>query len=963
MSEAIKLSRSEIAPLVAAARGYESVESEQAKDFAERAGIGDGRTKEGKHFKSLVSEDSVLVMPWYSASIGGDGGALLEATPSSFQVRPRTPRIDKKTGKSRKYEFLTGNDTVLDIHPAIPRSWLQSAPRYLIAEGLLKGDAALTALLRNHVPVDELGTQEMDRGKASSRNHLSILLDRIPPEDRVVVVSIAGVGNWRHNPEWSSLRLTDKDVLVAFDADVSVNWNVWAMASSLFDFLENTKHAIPYLVDLGSNSDAAEALEENPSFGLDDFFHGAGDWDDVENMLVSELPQRPEKPDEARLGQWRVSADGTAVEKCVPVVDENRNQRGAAWERVDNIGGRIALTSTRRAPTQLEIHGKRFGAGLQDVLVLSTCEVEVSWKSGDETRTATISGPTSILNYPPVDWIRHGATIPADVLTNSSWPPTYGREWLRAVKEHNREQLGSQTIWDAMGWVPVEGSDAAAFVIGEQVVVPSELDPSSISAGVTGDVLDGANKFGVHDVYTGPDLTDPTGRYKLADDIKALSGTYFENGPWLEKRIAATVIAAALRPTVPLPTNSTLFLHGAPQKGKSWTAGQMMSFWQSRPGTWVDSLPGTAADTVASTEHAVARTPIWVSDDLAPNDNRFKAELESSNVNQLIRSVHNGQAKRRMNQDMTAKQVASPRALLVVTAENPPSTASIRQRAVVVELAGLAAPERIERADELAHSSTTAARVTAAAIRVMLELAGDLGWEKFNQELEERRVATKRAARQAFIAMGLEPDSSTRGSQNAADLILGLFPLMALVRHVQNRELDKPAEEFKKGTLSWLICEQVAEDWKQKAATEPGDALFESITSALRAGHAHLIGTRPDEIALYQVGLEDRGHDSPSANGPCIGQFKTFEKGGETINAVLLDPQEAFNVAQRYYPNLIKYGSSAESAWKSAKNLGLMHPHWKDRHGIKQQVRTSDGNRVGWFPTSVEALFGEEKIS
>ena len=242
MSGAHKLAASGIAPLVAEARGYESVAESQAKHFAKVKKIGDGRTKAGTQFLNSFRDDGeILTLPWFRADeLKNSLDDFVKPFASSLQMRPEHPRSDPKTGRPVKYEFLVGQATVLDFHPAALRSWVASAPRVMLAEGLLKGDSALTAMLREYVPTEELSTSS-DHNQVKAMRRLATMMEQIPPSERVAIISLAGVGNWRNNPEWNAIDLRDKQVLIAFDGDVTTNWNVWNMAGQLFTFLGAVK--------------------------------------------------------------------------------------------------------------------------------------------------------------------------------------------------------------------------------------------------------------------------------------------------------------------------------------------------------------------------------------------------------------------------------------------------------------------------------------------------------------------------------------------------------------------------------------------------------------------------------------------------------------------------------------------------------------------------------------------------
>lgn len=94
--------------------------------------------------------------------------------------------------------------------------------------------------------------------------------------------------------------------------------------------------------------------------------------------------------------------------------------------------------------------------------------------------------------------------------------------------------------------------------------------------------------------------------------------------------------------------------------------------------------------------------------------------------------------------------------------------------------------------------------------------------------------------------------------------------------------------------------------------------------------------------------------------GPKIGLATTVKSQdtGEEVRVILFNIEDAFNVAQAKYPNLIQYGASSASSWRNARETGLIHPHWNDKvtRGIKAQINR-DGTKHSGFPISLETLF------
>jgi hypothetical protein len=986
-SGAMKLANSGVAPIIVAARGYESVDEAASKDFAKRWDIGDGRSKRGSQFLNSFRDDGdILVMPWYRAdSLKASAEDFERVSPSSIQMRPQNPRTNEK-GKSVKYEFLVGQDTVLDYHPAVTRAWVNSAPRTMLAEGLLKGDASLTAQLRSadengvrYISDDELFLSPSDQNRVAAMKRLDGLLERIPQTERVAILSLAGVGNWRSNSEWNTINLREREVLIAFDGDVNDNWNVWNMAKQLFDFIEQSKKGIPGLVSIQEFPGIEAVLALEPHLGLDDFFHHVGDWSDISEMLIDGLPQRPEKPDEMMKGEWRVSRDGTFVEECAPVVDSQGTETGVRWERRIGLGGRVKFSETRRAATDEELITGVFGAGVDESQYAVDCAVEVKWTdpiSGDDV-VAEVRGPHSILGYAPADWDRRGAKIPKELMFHPEWPPKKGPEWLQAIKKNEAQLIEARTTWATMGWVPVEGEVSPAFIIGDHVLATTPDAAKRVLPGVKEQALSGASKFGVSDVYTGENFTDPTGKHNLVEDLNTLINVLVEEGPWLRKQIAVTMLALGIRPAVPTPTSCSAYFVGAPGKGKSWSAKQIMSFWQARKGTWKDTLPGSANDTFASTENAVARTPIWVADDLAPSPDRRKAEQMETNIAELIRAVFNKLGRRRMNQDMTAKEVPTPMAVFILTAENESSVQSIRERVVNVEFTGLN-DSAMDKANALSYQTLTAARVTAAVIRMFIQRGERDGWENMMAELGEHHQNGLAFAKEIMVKQGLSAREVERPSEIAADLSLGLVALAWLAKELGQTALVRKFG-WTTGKYGHLLAEQVSTGHQGKSDMAPGKVLIDSIRGLLASGVGHIANiddpnTPPikggeDESQLNSLLGWQMDGQTTKPRGTTLGWFTQVKTKGSTEiqDVIVLSRDDAFNLAQQKYPKRIQFGASQNTSWKNAWDLDLIHPAYVDKRpasGVVIQFRSHGGRaKISGVPVSIDTLFPNDANS
>ena len=947
-----KLAGSAVAPLVAAARGYESLSSEGIKDAANRLRIGALNSRAGSQFKSIVGRNGALMLPWHCPATARRGLTGCRPMPTVPQFRPVDPRFDPDTGKVLKYEFLTGATTTLDVHPATPPGWLDHTPTAAITEGVLKGDALLTGLLRaNGVPDDDL---EFD-GTGDPIDRLRRLLRGLPAPEQLLVVSLAGVASWHRNPEWADISLAGRRVIIAFDGDVTSNWNVWHQAAQLWGKL-TVARASPELLDLFTTSS-----DGRRGIGVDDYLASVGGFPSLMARAVPQLPAEPDRDVPGPIhGEWRINEQRRCAEEFV--VTMTRRGEVGDWVPRSRITGRVKSILCHRSVSEHEAATGTLDATAANMPNTSV-QIEVGWNDPDRGQVGhgLVTGPVALLADEPRDWHRerHGGNLPADLLTHPDWPPD--RAWLTAVKNHRRADIETRTVWDHMGWVPTAGS-TPAYVVGAMAIDRGGSTESAIP-GVDNAVLAGADRFGVIEPEDGDQL-----RAVVLEVLDA-----YLNGTWSDKRVAALVLAAALRPVAARHCNAVVSLVGPKGHGKSFTAATIMSFWQARPGAWgPNRLPGSAQDTVASTELAVSRANIWVVDDLAPSPNRRTADADQDRVGTVIRSVHNRAAKRRSTATMEAREVHDPRALLIVTAENDSKVPSVADRVIRVPITrgSLDSDKAVDRMRDL-MASGRASMVTFAAIRVMATpgpstVSADSTWAGHIAFWDlEFRLATYEA--EEVMAGG----AAARHQDLAADICLGLT--------VWNRlpiSLGLRAEAKMVLNLSDEVYSLVADHHRAQQATGPGQAIVIAVRSLLAAGLAHVQsvdtpGAPPmpggPEAAVInsRLGWIHSADGTSRPGGPTIGYLVNPSGTRGIPPHVLLDPKNSFTQAHRQYPDLIPYGSTEQMSWSSVWTEELItEQHWRRRqagNGAKRVVVrvTVNGTFVEGVPVPLDVLFGE----
>lgn len=975
LSGALKLADSRVAPLVAIARGYSTVESAGSTDFIRNSARLEGRSAQAKQIKGLFDNSSdVLAMPWYSLSAVASFASAharaenqteedwlthLEASVpifqrSMYQFRPAIPQVNQH-GKPLKYVFLKNSNIVIDAHPSTPSGWISSADDVFVTEGVIKADSALTELLLDAgVSVEELSETPTH---VEARAKLSVLMDRVPESDRVLVLAFGGVANWHNKTEWNDIVLRDRRVFVAFDGDVRSNRMVYNQARQFWDFMEN-KGADVNLVDLSlANANLLAQGESPKALGVDDYLsQGHGNWNDLLSLSIRELPTLTAPDDDVVVGGYRISPDGKRLEVGKENPDEYGGSSPAFWAAVPGheIGGNIVRKITQRKPSAKERATGQVDSKVDETEAVVQVEIEVKFigRLGDD-QTAIVTGPVSILAENPADWHKPkiGATVPSELLLSAEWPPLLkGREWVQAVKSFKPEEIEEKTIWNTMGWVPTNGDGACAYIAGSRVIT-DEVGVISTYPGIDETVLPGASSFGVIDSYRfapgDEERINPLPKEEIEERERQIITEVFDalihNGPWVNSAQGAITLAAGLRPCAATRSKSSIFALGEPGSGKTWTAGQIMAFWQSRPGAWSkDSLPGSAKDTIASIEQSIAATMIWAIDDWAPSPDRGKAAEEETKMGDVVRSVFNGAGKRRATATMGTRETLNPIATLIITAENELTVSSARERTIPItfQKGSLGARDKsgepigLDAINSMNTVQGTSSKLSAAVIYSIIErVRTDLD-RKWQALVEWEQTAYEDLKKYASdIALSLEspvdPGSANRQVEMAADICLGLMHLHMLADKlgmkdicdeiVDQRYIFGFDETHSKDTLVYKVMRLVVETYYRKENTRPGQIWVNAIRDMLAAKTGHFVsGERPDHAPFdgsNQIILNDlvgwgvpRGGGPMEPKGAVLGRIYYDKKLDETF--FLLHPQNAFDAAKKNYPSLIQFGAN-----------------------------------------------------
>ena len=972
-SGAFKLADSGVAPLVAAARGYSRIDKTNYAEMARKMQVV-GNSGQGKRFKRTLSapgKDGML-MPWYSLA------GIMKATregerpvPHTYQVRPEFPE-NNDAGKPLKYEFVSNIGTPLDIHPAIPTDWIDTTPVVMFAEGMLKGDSALSAyMVHNGIKYSELRSEGVENPVAKLRE----LLERIPHDERVLIVSIGGVYNASGNAvDWREITLKDRIGWIAFDADIAINPAVHAAANKLSTqlFEKSKMSEILYLNPQVTAGDDGSTTKD----GVDDFLAKRGNWAALINQLDDVMPDAPAKNAEDKPGAWRVGDTGQFVEECVALSNgAGGTVSGYRWERRVEIGGRVVALEARRQPTDQELKTGIFNPNVKNEDIDDAqVEIEVSWHLNGRDYKATVTGPETILSYRPEEWDRKKAVVPRELLLHPEWPPrgAKGESWLSAIKANKPEEVSFKTRWMQMGWVPVQDGDPV-FLIGDQIVGDVESN-TNVLPGISAREIDVIQKYGVGENISG-DFDEEDFREEVRRNFHDIMDTYVHSQAWTDLSTATVVLAGALRPVIPIRPKATIYVWGPKGKGKSWTAECMMHFWARHRGDWHEELPGSAKDTAAAMENAVARTPIWVIDDLAPSAVRRQAEQEDAKLADITRAIFNNATKLRMNPDMTVKKSNKPMTQLIMTAENELSTPSAKERLIPLYVGkGKLNPDKAptDALNDIARDKGTPARFTAQVIKYIRYAAATHpgGWAAYVTSMEAARSRLKEQISSLMKQMGAASGSLERTSTLAADVMLTFYLLENLAR-----ELDMGSEFAKQfrvnAAMSMSVIQLVTNAHAENQQAAPGISLVKALAALLASGAAHVIsgddparppieGTEQNEAMVNsRLGWVVGGGDgSLRPAGTNIGTVVTvMDQNREPQKVVLFASETAFSAAQRAYPSLIQFGQGPTAAWSSVWDENLNPPYiTRNKNGRGTLLAPWRKGKITGIPVAVTRL-------
>jgi hypothetical protein len=808
LSGARKLASSAVAPLVATARGYATITPENAKAQAATLGFAMSTTK-GKQIKSAAETGDALLMPWFSLSAVAEAANTEgDVHLTTHQLRPVKPLINAK-GEEAKYVQPKGEETIIGLHPATPASWVKSAPQVMIAEGLLKGDSAFTAMLAaNGITQTDLMDQQGGNIEAA-REKLTELMESIPEEKRVLILGIVGCGTWHGKNDWNALSLRDRDVWIAMDADVAVNRAVWNQAHQMKDFLTSKNAGSIGVLEL-------PPVNGDPKAGVDDFFAAGHTWGELE-ASIGELPEAPlmtrrsleiilptvDLAEAVTYSTRTIERDGIpeveasdlaeAAVEIDKVVSVRSPLPGVAGN--ETISGRVTWQVRKRDGSK-EIHRARFTEAPMSLLIGARATVPVALAS---LATGAAAGASA----------KQGA----------------GQEVLAAWSSSAGDAEAVQAIKTTGLWV--DDDNRLGFLTNDGILRPTELG-TELRAAPLGAIPKVQIPW-IDPVASAKEVTDD---WEIVRDWKRVINPA-HTGLW------ETAVGMTMAASVGLQPKGALLLFCGAGSGKTAALGGLSAFYGHE---WILTAAISMTDTEAVMRRDISGTNnlIVTVDDARVDDNpeisssTKSAEQNGTKVTVLTRMAYIPSSMGMASVPaigggwMTPPKLAHATRSVIITGEDLAAlglASSTAQRSLsfqtTVDLPLLAGKGEIGPANAHLRKTGAASKLMGAYLVSQLKDAETNGGDDPRGYLLEKMEALQEAE---YAALAAIPDSpSLRSNELIAPVLAGL----------------------------WSLLEVVAEAYTVQGRTEEAEALL--------ASHE---GNRLDIVQAWQRHRERYGDDA-----------------------------------------------------------------------------------------------------
>lgn len=488
--------------------------------------------------------------------------------------------------------------------------------------------------------------------------------------------------------------------------------------------------------------------------------------------------------------------------------------------------------------------------------------------------------------YPAMTWIARGWGSQAIVAAGPS-----RRDALREAILHLSGQVPQLRRYAHTGWRRI-GHRWAFLHAGGAIGCPDvqvQLPP---------------NLQGYH-------LPDPPGREEAARALRT-SLRFLELAP-RQRQVGYALLAAVYR--APLlsfvPHGAVLWVYGPSGAFKTTCSTLALCHFgrfEAPPETWL-STPNA----LESTLHLAGDMPVLI-DDWAPA--RWKAEalrLQDA-AEALIRRVGNHAARHRLRADLSRAPERSPRAGVLVTAEELPT---VRLSALARIFPVPLEPGAVEPATltELQAARGVLARAGAAYVQW---LADALRSADLAQDLAQAQEAVRRC-----LAIRGHP----RVSANVASLALGLDTLLACAEDLGAIGPAQRAELYEEGMQRLAALAVQQQGLLQEE--DPGDLFLAALDELLATG----------KVALLPK------HASATTDVPVIGYYDA--------HFAYLIPHVAYEAVARLLSASRPLGVSPRALWQALERQGRIV---RDGQHLLAKLRLPDGRRTRVVRLHAQAL-------
>jgi hypothetical protein len=382
-------------------------------------------------------------------------------------------------------------------------------------------------------------------------------------------------------------------------------------------------------------------------------------------------------------------------------------------------------------------------------------------------------------------------------------------------------------------------------------------------------------------------LPAPPDGTEARDVIRASLGM-LDMGP---DHLTVPLLAATYRAALG-ETDFALHVAGRTGTFKSEAAALMQQHFG--PGMDARHLPANWSSTGNALEGLAfaAKDTLLVVDDFCPVGSSADVQRYHKEADRLIRGQGNRSGRGRMRADSTLRPSKPPRGLVLSTGEDTPRGASLRARALIMEVSpGDFGPEA-----PAPNPTLTACQADAREGKYAQAMSGFLRW------LAPRYESIRARLRQEIAELR---DQARAGGQHArtpgivADLGIGLRYLLAYAKDTGAITLAEERALWERG---WKALQAAgAAQAAHIQTSEPAGFFLRLVQASVASGQAHLAGPNgeePRDPLRWGWRAEDyyAGKDSGTAvryrgQGPCIGWLVDGQ--------VYLEPEASYAAAQR----------------------------------------------------------------